>query len=78
MREFVEQVLAGRDERLRIHDFRMKEKEGETQLLFDLVLPDQLRGEETEIEDLLKERLRCAWKKDVCLEITFDPEEEEE
>ena len=56
----------------------MKEKEGETQLLFDLVLPDQLRGKEKEMEDLLKERLRCAGKKDVCLEITFDPEEEEE
>lgn len=78
MRELVKQVLAGRDERLRIHDFRMKEKEGETQLLFDLVLPDQLRGKEKEMEDLLKERLRCAGKKDVCLEITFDPEEEEE
>ena len=76
MREFVEQVLAKRDERLLVHDFRMREKEGKTELMFDLVLPDTMQEEKENIRKMLEESLESAGKQNITLKITFDPEPE--
>ena len=76
MREFVEQVLVKRDERLLVHDFRMREKEGKTELMFDLVLPDTMQEEKENIRKMLEESLESAGKQNITLNITFDPEPE--
>lgn len=76
MREFVEQVLVKRDERLLVHDFRMREKEGKTELMFDLVLPDTMQEEKENIRKMLEESLESAGKQNITLKITFDPEPE--
>ena len=76
MREFVEQLLVKRDERLLVHDFRMREKEGKTELMFDLVLPDTMQEEKENIRKMLEESLKSAGKQNISLKITFDPEPE--
>lgn len=76
MREFVEQLLVKRDERLLVHDFRMREKEGKTELMFDLVLPDNMQEEKENIRKMLEESLESAGKQNITLKITFDPEPE--
>ena len=76
MREFVEQLLVKRDERLLLHDFRMREKEGKTELMFDLVLPDTMQEEKENIRKMLEESLESAGKQNITLKITFDPEPE--
>ena len=76
MREFVEQVLVKRDERLLVHDFRMREKEEKTELMFDLVLPDTMQEEKENIRKMLEESLESAGKQNITLNITFDPEPE--
>lgn len=76
MREFVEQLLVKRDERLLVHDFRMREKEGKTELMFDLVLPDTMQEEKENIRKMLEESLESAEKQNITLKITFDPEPE--
>lgn len=76
MREFVEQVLVKRDERLLVHDFRMREKEGKTELMFDLVLPDTMQEEKENIRKMLEESLESAGKQNITLNISFDPEPE--
>ena len=76
MREFVEQLLVKRDERLLVHDFRMREKEGKTELMFDLVLPDTMQEEKENIRKMLEESLEAAGKQNITLKITFDPEPE--
>ena len=59
------------DGRLTTHDFRMVQGSGHTNLIFDIVLPDDLRGQEKEIKNRLIERLSCE---DMLyyLVITFD------
>lgn len=76
MREFVEQLLVKRDERLLVHDFRMREKEEKTELMFDLVLPDTMQEEKENIRKMLEESLESAGKQNITLKITFDPEPE--
>ena len=76
MREFVEQLLVKRDERLLVHDFRMREKEGKTELMFDLVLPDTMQEEKENIRKMLEESLESAGKQKIKFKITFDPEPE--
>ena len=76
MREFVEQLLVKKDERLLVHDFRMREKEGKTELMFDLVLPDTMQEEKENIRKMLEESLESAGKQNITLKITFDPEPE--
>lgn len=68
MREFVEQVLVKRDERLLVHDFRMREKEGKTELMFDLVLPDTMQEEKENI------RKDAGRKSGVCRKTEYNIE----
>ena len=82
LKEFVEQELEKKDLRLRMHDFRIREQEGSQEISFDLNLPDELQGEEAEIEALVRKVLQEQAKegevKKRTLSITFDPETEAE
>ena len=53
----VEQILHKVDLRLGVHDFRMVPGKGHVNLIFDIVLPTDLRGQEEKIQNLLEEEL---------------------
>lgn len=74
--EMKNRVLAILDEMepgLTIHDFRMVEGESQTNLVFDVVLPQRLRGQEKEIQRRLEEKLGEDGKVYHTV-ITFDSE----
>ena len=58
MRERVEEELKKLHPDLTIHDFRMVTGETSSNLIFDVVLPDSLRGRETEIREKLEQSIR--------------------
>ena len=53
----VEQILHKVDLRLGVHDFRMVPGKGHVNLIFAIVLPTDLRGQEEKIQNLLEEEL---------------------
>ncbi len=53
----VDSILLDFDDRLRTHDFRMVQGSGHTNLIFDVVLPDDLRKQENRIRHHLQEHL---------------------
>ena len=53
----VEQILHTLDLRLGVHDFRMVPGKEHTNLIFDIVLPTELRGQEEKIRCRLEEEL---------------------
>ncbi len=53
----VDDILRDFDSRLRTHDFRMVQGSGHTNLIFDVVLPDDLRKQEAAIKQHLNARL---------------------
>ena len=53
----VEQILHKVDIRLGVHDFRMVPGKGHVNLIFDVVLPMDLRGQEEKIQRILEEEL---------------------
>ena len=57
MRQIVTAILQVRDERLSIHDFRMVPGEGHTNLIFDVTMPQELRGQEEQIRPALEKAL---------------------
>ena len=71
MNTLVNRLLQGYDNRLTIHDFRMVEGSGHTNLIFDVVLPADLRQRESEIRAYLQEQLQEEGKT-YYLVITFD------
>lgn len=71
MHAVVDGVLCDYDCRLRTHDFRMVQGSGHTNLIFDIVLPDDLRKQENSIKQHLNEKLRCEDKTYYTV-ITFD------
>lgn len=73
IRQRVVELLSGMDPRLTIHDFRMVEGSEHTNLIFDLVVPDPLRGREKEIQRQLEEKLQEPGKQ-YHMVITFDTE----
>lgn len=74
LREKSGELLALFDARLRLHDFRMVEGTGHTNLIFDISLPADLRGREQELTDYLEEALTMQEGKKIYTVITFDPE----
>ena len=50
-------ILYDYDSRLKTHDFRMVRGNGHTNLIFDIVLPDDIRRQENDITHYLNERL---------------------
>ena len=74
MRETVLQLLKQIDERLNIHDFRMVKGTGHTNLVFDVVLPHSMIGQEKTIKKQLEEAVRESRPERIYLVITFEPE----
>ena len=62
------------DSRLGVHDFRMVVSPGHTNLIFDIALPDDLRGREKEIKKGLDQHLNQSGDTTYYTVITFDPE----
>lgn len=71
LREKVRQVLEGIDPRLSFHDFRMVAGVEHTNLIFDVVVPYDLRGREGELRQRLEEGLQEPNHK-YYLVLTFD------
>ena len=67
------ELLTSFDQRLHLHDFRMVEGTGHTNLIFDVALPEDLRGREQEITAYLQEALTMQENKQIYTVITFDP-----
>ena len=72
LREAVKSLLAIRDSRLSIHDFRMVPGEGHTNLIFDVSLPLELRGQEADIRSGLEKALAAVEGKTYHCVITYD------
>ncbi len=68
----VEQVLHQIDIRLGVHDFRMVPGKGHTNLIFDVVLPTDLRGQEERIQTHLRQELNATSETKYYPVITFD------
>ena len=73
MRKRVEEELQKIQPGLTIHDFRMVAGEKRTNLIFDVVLPDSLRGKETEIQKTLEQNIQEPGMEYHTV-ITFDTE----
>lgn len=68
----VEQILSGIDSRLQLHDFRMVQGTGHTNLIFDVVLPSDLKEQEKAIKKALDQALSQQEKGTYHTVITFD------
>ncbi len=68
----VEQLLHKTDLRLGVHDFRMVPGKGHVNLIFDVVLPTDLRGREGEIQNMLRQELNRDSSMTYYPIITFD------
>ena len=73
-REQVADILRQRDPRLSIHDFRMVRGLSMTNLVFDVSLPLDLRGQEADIQKALEEKLNADSRVTYYTMITFDAE----
>ena len=73
MRHLVTDLLMMKDERLSIHDFRMVPGQGHTNLIFDVSLPLDLKGQETAIHRGLERALNDLGRGTYYTVITFDP-----
>ena len=58
MRERVARFFMEKDERMTIHDFRMVRGTGHTNLIFDVAMPANLRGQEKTLKKELEARLK--------------------
>ncbi len=72
LRNMVTSILKVKDERLSIHDFRMVPGQGHTNLIFDVVLPSELRGQEQAIKNALESALNELGEGTYYTVITFD------
>lgn len=71
LHDLVDQLLSTYDQRLRTHDFRMVQGKGHANLIFDVVLPSDLRKEERNIQHYVNEGLSVG-EKTYYTVITFD------
>ena len=74
LRTLVMQWIQEQDSRLSIHDFRMVKGEAHTNLIFDVALPQDLRGREKALRTGLEALLNRDSTVVYHLVITFDPE----
>lgn len=68
-----EELLGVLDKRLHLHDFRMVQGESHTNLIFDVALPGDMAGRESEITAHLEGNLSRQEGKRIYTVITFDP-----
>ncbi len=74
MHDCVQKLLQQQDPRLSLHDFRMVSGNGHTNLIFDVALPQDLKGQEKEIKKGLEKALAETNQGTYYTVITFDPE----
>ena len=74
MREYVIRTLQEQDSRLNLHDFRMVKGRGHTNLIFDVALPNDLKGREKAIKQAVDGALEALDREKFYTVITFDPE----
>jgi hypothetical protein len=74
MKTRVLEILAGVDDRMGVHDFRMVPSGGHTNLIFDITLPCQLLGQEKSIKKELDRQLNDGSPVTYYTVVTFDPE----
>ncbi len=72
LKKQVEGLLRGKDGRLGLHDFRMIQGRSHMNLIFDVALPTDLRGRETEIRESLETSLNETGEGQYHVQITFD------
>ena len=74
LRDLVAGWMRQQDLRLSIHDFRMVKGESHTNLIFDVALPQNLRGREKDLRTGLEAHLNRDSALTYHTVITFDPE----
>ena len=74
MRQFLQQSLFEYHERLSLHDFRMVQGKKQVNLIFDIALPQALRGQEKDIKAHMQNALAQKDQSEYHLVVTFDPE----
>ena len=72
MRNVVQKILAGIDERITIHDFRMVQGKDNTNLIFDMALPAERMKDQKEIKKQLDQKLNSKEECTYHTVITFD------
>ena len=72
MRDLVGALLKDIDSRLDFHDFRMVQGTGHTNLIFDIVMPHAMSGQEKPIKKALENALAARSQGTYYLVITFD------
>lgn len=76
LKEECERLLQQRDSRLQLHDFRMVQGKSHMNLIFDVPLPMDLRGQERSIRRFVEESLNTGGEKTYHVRITYDAPEE--
>ena len=75
-KRLVNTIIKVRDGRLTIHDFRMKDDGESVKVSFDMILPEDLRGQEQSIKETVEKALNSLDSKKYYADITFDMESE--
>lgn len=75
-KRLVNTIIKVRDGRLTIHDFRMKDDGESVKMSFDMILPENLRGQEQSIKEMVEKALNSLDSKKYYADITFDMESE--
>lgn len=73
LQQAVRQELAEMDRQMRPHDFRMVRGTEHTNLIFDVPLPEEWKGRESEIKQRLEAELSRQEGQRIYTVITFDP-----
>ena len=73
-KRLVNTIIKVRDGRLTIHDFRMVDDGESVKMSFDMVLPEDLRGQEQSIKETVEKALNSLDSKKYYADITFDME----
>ena len=73
-KRLVNTIIKVRDGRLTIHDFRMKDDGESVKMSFDMILPEDLRGQEQSIKETVEKALNSLDSKKYYADITFDME----
>jgi hypothetical protein len=74
LRAVAQQAMTAYDNRLTLHDFRMVRGTGHTNLVFDVALPQNLKGQEKAIKQGIDNALAALDQGIYYTVITFDPE----
>ena len=75
-KRLVNTIIKVRDGRLTIHDFRMVDDGESVKMSFDMILPEDLRGQEQSIKETVDKALNSLDSKKYYADITFDMESE--